>query len=93
VLEGGGGAVLVKSGAEGVCAAAILGRGLGLAVKIDDGAKRASETVMAALLAKYCEQHVPFRQMVIELCRRPVLDSRGLPAGDIRPAQGWLALS
>jgi L-asparaginase II len=93
VLEGGGGAVLVKSGAEGVCAAAILGRGLGLAVKIDDGAKRASETVMAALLAKYCEQHVPFRQMVIELCRRPVLDSRGLPAGDIRPAPGWLALS
>ena len=86
VLEGAGGAVLVKGGAEGVCAAAILGRGLGLAVKIDDGAKRASETAMAALLARYREQQGPLRETVIELCRRPVLDTRCLPAGDIRPA-------
>jgi L-asparaginase II len=90
MLEGGGGAILVKGGAEGVCAAAILERGLGIAIKIDDGAKRAAETVMAALLARYCEEHVPVRQMVIELCQRPVLDTRGLPAGQIRPAPGWL---
>jgi L-asparaginase II len=90
MLEGGGGAILVKGGAEGVCAAAILKRGLGIAIKIDDGAKRAAETVMAALLARYCEEHVPVRQMVIEFRQRPVLDTRGLPAGQIRPAPGWL---
>jgi L-asparaginase II len=90
MLEGGGGAILVKGGAEGVCAVAILERGLGIAIKIDDGAKRAAETVMAALLARYCEEHVPVRQMVIEFRQRPVLDTRGLPAGQIRPAPGWL---
>ena len=58
--------------------------------KIDDGAKRASETVMAALLAKYCEQHVPFRQMVIELCRRPVLGAASPPAISGRRKAGSL---
>ncbi|BBE71657.1 asparaginase [Oharaeibacter diazotrophicus] len=45
-----GGRTFVKTGAEGVFTAAIPGRGLGLAVKIDDGAARASEAVTAALL-------------------------------------------
>lgn len=47
-----GGRAFVKTGAEGVFTAAIPGRGLGLAVKIDDGAARASEAVTAALLTE-----------------------------------------
>ena len=47
-----GEAVLCKCGAEGVAAAAIPGQGLGLAVKIDDGAGRAAEVAMAALLRR-----------------------------------------
>jgi L-asparaginase II len=90
VLEGGKGAVLVKGGAEGVCAAAILERGLGLAVKIDDGAKRAAETVMAALLAKYCKEQESLREIAGALCQRPVLDTRSVAVGLIRPASDWL---
>jgi L-asparaginase II len=41
----------VKTGAEGVFCAAVPHAGLGLALKCDDGAHRASETLMAALLA------------------------------------------
>lgn len=47
-----GEAVLCKCGAEGVAAAAIPGQGLGLAIKIDDGAGRAAEVAMAALLRR-----------------------------------------
>lgn len=90
VLEAGRGDVVVKGGAEGVCAAAMLGRGWGIAVKIDDGAKRAAETVIAALFARYCEQHGQLREIAVAFCQRPVLDTRGLPAGQIRPAPGWL---
>jgi L-asparaginase II len=46
----GGG--LAKTGAEGVYAAIIPKRGLGIALKIDDGAGRAAETAMAAILVQ-----------------------------------------
>jgi L-asparaginase II len=47
-----GTAILCKSGAEGVVAASIPAMGLGIAVKIDDGAGRAAEVAMAALLRR-----------------------------------------
>lgn len=46
------GRVLSKAGAEGVQAALVPERGLGLAVKAEDGAKRAAEQAMAALLGR-----------------------------------------
>lgn len=53
----GAGRFVVKGGAEGMHAAAILGpgpgSGFGIAVKIEDGAGRASAVVMAALLARF----------------------------------------
>ena len=45
------GRAFVKGGAEGVFCACLPEIGVGVAVKIDDGAKRAAEAVMAALLA------------------------------------------
>jgi len=42
--------VLVKTGAEGVFCAAVLDQGLGVALKIDDGATRASEAALGAIL-------------------------------------------
>lgn len=44
------GKAAVKTGAEGVFAAILPEAGLGVAVKIDDGASRASETAIATLL-------------------------------------------
>ena len=89
VLASANGALLVKGGAEGVCAAAILGPAVGIALKIDDGAKRAAETAMAALLALYCDSEGPLGETIAALRQRPVLDTRGLPVGIVRPAPGW----
>src|SRR5438477_168409 len=44
----------VKTGAEGVMCAALPDQGFGIAVKCDDGAGRAAEVVMAALLQRFC---------------------------------------
>ncbi len=44
------GRVVVKTGAEGVYVAALPESGLGIAVKCDDGAARASQVMMASLL-------------------------------------------
>lgn len=46
------GATVVKTGAEGVFIAILPERGLGVALKIEDGATRASECVMATLLVR-----------------------------------------
>lgn len=46
------GGTVVKIGAEGVYSAAIPALGLGVALKIDDGAARAAETAMAAVLVR-----------------------------------------
>jgi L-asparaginase II len=48
-----GGEVLIKSGAEGVYCGALPGRGIGFALKLDDGAKRAAEAVAVALIARF----------------------------------------
>jgi L-asparaginase II len=46
------GRAAVKSGAEGVFAAIMPEQHLGIAVKIEDGAGRASEAVIASLLVR-----------------------------------------
>ena len=44
--------VFVKTGAEGVYCAALPEQGFGIAVKCDDGAGRAAQAIMAALIAR-----------------------------------------
>jgi L-asparaginase II len=48
-----GGRVFTKSGAEGVFCAALPEAGLGLAVKADDGAGRAAQVMIAALIRRF----------------------------------------
>ena len=43
----------MKTGAEGVFCAALPAQGLGIALKCDDGAARAAEVVMAAVIARF----------------------------------------
>jgi L-asparaginase II len=48
-----GARVFVKTGAEGVYCGALPELGLGIALKCDDGAGRAAQAVMAALIARF----------------------------------------
>jgi L-asparaginase II len=48
-----GARVFVKTGAEGVYCGALPDQGLGIAIKCDDGAGRAAEALMAAILARF----------------------------------------
>src|SRR5215475_975462 len=48
-----GSRLFVKNGAEGVLCAALPEQGLGIAIKCDDGATRAAEVTMAAIIARY----------------------------------------
>ncbi|MCW9015051.1 MAG: asparaginase [Gammaproteobacteria bacterium] len=84
------GAVLAKTGAEGIVTAAIPDRGLGIAIKIADGSARARSVALLAILDHLdvlSDEHKDKLQAYI--CP-PVINSSGLKVGEIRPAASWL---
>ncbi len=80
-----GGVVAVKTGAEGVFVAIWPERGLGLALKIEDGGTRASECAVAALLVRLgaLEANDP---AALRRMAAPQVNRRGLVVGEIRPS-------
>ena len=83
LIRASGGRVAVKAGAEGFFAAWIPEKDLGVAIKIDDGAARASETAIAAVLdALGLLGPDPKARAIL---RGPVLNTRGATVGERRP--------
>jgi L-asparaginase II len=85
-----GGAVAVKTGAEAVFTAILPARGLGVALKIEDGATRASESAIAALLVRLGAASAADPRVARRLTP-PIASRRGLPAGAIRPDPAFFA--
>jgi L-asparaginase II len=77
------GRVFIKGGAEGVICAALPDRGIGIAIKCDDGAGRAPEVVMANVI----DALLPGEETWAALgnYRRPPIDDRnGIKVGELR---------
>ncbi len=77
------GKAAVKSGAEGVFVAILPERGLGIAVKIDDGNGRGSQAAIAALLARHgaIDRADPTYRAQADT---PILNCRGIAHGHLR---------
>ena len=69
-------------------AAIVPAHGLGIALKIDDGAGRAAETAIAFLLDRM--GLLPDRDAVREIITAPVLNTRNAIVGERRPAAALL---
>jgi L-asparaginase II len=70
----------VKAGAEGTYIAALPGLGLGLALKIDDGTKRAAEIALVASLIRLGALPADYTNS------QSVLTTTGFAVGEVRPA-------
>ncbi len=92
-IEAGRGAFIVKTGAEGVYCAAIPEAGIGVALKIDDGAHRASECAMGAVLSKIPGLRALFADSPAELIRVPVKNVAGKTVGEIAPGSALQELT
>lgn len=86
VVEEAGGAVLVKTGAEGVYTAVVPRLGLGFALKIDDGAARASEVAILALLRRFDALDGPLFDRLRRFADPGIANTQGRRVGAIRPA-------
>jgi L-asparaginase II len=85
LIEETQGQVVAKLGAEGVHSATVVDRGIGVAVKVEDGAHRAQYPALVRLLQMIdaLPQQLPTR--LDEFCHRAIKNTRGEPVGEIRP--------
>ena len=84
LMEAMDGKVAVKTGAEGVFTAILPDLGLGVALKIEDGATRGSEAAMAAILVRLGVLSAEHPLAIKRLCP-PVLNRRDITTGFIKP--------
>ena len=74
--------VVVKVGAEGLVCAGVVGRGIGVAVKVQDGAARAAEPALVRALTLLGVVGDPEAPGVARFARPPVLGG-GRPVGEL----------
>ena len=88
LIRASSGRAAVKTGAEGFFGGWLPGLGLGIAIKIDDGAGRAAETAIAAVLDRLGLLGEAARGIL----RAPVLNTRGTVVGERRPAKALMEM-
>ncbi|MER8827655.1 asparaginase [Mesorhizobium sp. M0938] len=86
LMKAAPGRTFVKGGAEGVYCAGLPELGLGVAMKCDDGAGRAAEVMVAAVLAKLQRADSVLAAKLIEQAHPPIESRAGAKVGAVRPA-------
>jgi L-asparaginase II len=76
--------MFAKVGAEGYYCAGVPSLGLGVALKVEDGAKRASETALLAVLRAADALTDLEMEAMREFSRPPILNTRGEIVGEVR---------
>jgi len=81
------GRLFVKIGAEGVFCAAVPELGLGIALKCDDGAGRAAEVMVAAVMARLVAHDETLARKLREFARPVLTNWNGITVGGLRPTE------
>ncbi|MBP0615878.1 asparaginase [Jiella mangrovi] len=85
LMQAAPGKIFAKTGAEGVFCGALPDLGLGFALKIDDGATRASEALAAAVIAAALKkQDASLAETFAAMARKDLRNWRGTRTGEIR---------
>ena len=89
IMQQTGRRVLVKSGAAGVYTAALPEKGLGIALKIDDGTGEAAQVAILAVLRHLNALHDDEIEALNDRIRMPVTNTRDIITGYREPAEIW----
>src|SRR4051812_16380568 len=84
LIEETEGAVIAKIGAEGVHSVAVPARGLGITVKVEDGAQRAQFASVIRILQRLDVLPSTLSPRLDEFLRRPIRNTRGEVVGELR---------
>jgi L-asparaginase II len=83
IVRATNGRVLLKGGAEGFVVGFVPDQGLGIAVKLADGASRAKMGVFAALLGRLGVLDAAATAVLVQAVEGDITDSNGKPVGRI----------
>jgi L-asparaginase II len=86
LIEATEGRVIAKVGAEGVHSVAIVDEGIGIAVKVEDGAQRAQFPAVIMVLQHLGALPRDLPPRLAEFMLRPLRNTRGEVIGEVRPA-------
>jgi L-asparaginase II len=86
LIEETEGAVISKIGAEGVHSVCVPSRGLGIAIKVEDGAQRAQFAGVVRALQYFDVLPAQLTPRLEEFVRRPIRNTRGEVVGELRVA-------
>ncbi|MGB3390920.1 MAG: asparaginase [Pseudaminobacter sp.] len=86
LMESAPGRIFVKIGAEGVFCAALPELGLGIALKCDDGAGRAAEVMVAAVLARLLVNDAALAGRLTGFANPILRNWNGIEVGRLRPS-------
>jgi L-asparaginase II len=86
IMEVAPGRVFAKTGAEGVFCAAVPERGLGIAVKCDDGASRAADSIIAGILARFFDDDI--RAKLSGIANHTMHNWNSIEVGEVRAVDG-----
>jgi L-asparaginase II len=86
LMEDTAGRVLAKVGAEGVHSLALLDAGVGLTIKVEDGAQRAQYPAVLRLLQILGALPESLSPRLTEFARKPILNTRGEQVGGVHVA-------
>ncbi len=78
-----GGKIVSKVGAEGVHCALLADRGIGVAIKVEDGSQRAQVPALLRVLQELDALPSPLPPRLAEWMRKPVKNSRGDCVGEV----------
>ena len=84
LIEETGGRAISKVGAEGVHSITVPGMGLGIAVKVEDGAPRAQAVAVIRALQLLGVLEETLSPRLAELAMRPIRNTRGEIVGEVR---------
>jgi len=87
IMQRFGGRVFVKTGAEGVFCGALPEEGLGIAVKCDDGASRAAQAIMAALIARFLPLDAADRAALTPFAEPVLRNWNGIEVGKVKVSE------
>jgi L-asparaginase II len=87
LLEETAGAVIAKVGAEGVHSLTVPSVGLGIALKVEDGALRAQHIAVLRLLQRLGVLPEALPPRLADWATRPVRNTRGETVGEVRSAE------
>jgi len=84
IMEALGARAFIKTGAEGVYCAALPEPGYGIALKMEDGAGRAAESVMAGLIARFLPLNEAERAVITPWLDHQMTNWNGIEVGRLK---------